>query len=209
MIDLLNNYLAQFNKISIPGLGTIYLERIPAQSDFINKQLLPPSYRYRFDKYFDAPDKEFFAFFAASREIPDYEAIRQYNEWAQQFRESITTRHAVEWKEVGKLYRDLSGEVVFESYGSVESYYTAVPAVRVIRKNVEHTMIVGDREVSTKEMTELLGEAPVDTYVEKESWLVYALIITAIACVVIFFHFYKNGITPASFGNQQKIDVPR
>ena len=210
MIDLLNNYLAQFNKLSIPGLGTIYLERIPAQSDFINKQLLPPSYRYRFDKYFDVPDKEFFSFFAASKEIPDYEAIRQYNEWAQHFRDSITPYQAVEWKEVGKLYRDVSGEVVFESYNAVKSYLTQIPAVRVIRTNVEHTVLVGDREVSTKEMSELLGEPPpIETHVEKESWLVYALIIAAIACVVIFFHFYKNGLTPGSFGNQQKIDVPR
>lgn len=209
MIDVLNNYLAQFNKISIPGLGTIYLERIPAQSDFINKQLIPPSYRYRFDKYFDIPDKEFFSFFAASKEIPDYEAIRQYNEWAQQFRDSITTNQAVEWKEVGKLYRDPSGEVVFESYGAVQSYLSPVQALRVIRSNAEHTMIVGDREMSTKEMTELLGEPPVVKHVEKESWLVYALILAAIACVVIFFHFYKHGLTPASFGNQQKIEVPR
>jgi len=208
MIGVLNNYLAQFNRISIPGLGTIYLERIPAQSDFINKQILPPSLHYRFDKYFDLPDKEFFSFLAAQREIPDYEAIKQFNEWAQHFRDSIKNDQQVEWKEVGKLRRDGSGEIVFEAFSAVKSYLAPVPAMRIIRANAEHTMIVGDREVSNKQMTELLGEAP-EIHVEKESWLVYAMVIAAIACVVIFFHFYRNGISPSSFGNQQKIEFSK
>ena len=207
MIDILNSYLVQYNKLSIPGLGTIYLEKIPAQSDFINKQLLPPSFHYRFDKYFDSPDKDFFNFLAAEKEVPDYEAIHLYNEWAQQLRNNITTGQEVEWKHVGILSRDKNGDVVFESAGEVKSFFLPVPANRVIRTDAEHTMIVGDREVSNREMTELLGEEPEPTYVEKESWWIYALIIAALACVVIFFHFYKNGMNPAAFGNQEKVDV--
>ena len=206
MIDILNSYLVQYNKLSIPGLGTIYLEKIPAQSDFINKQLLPPSYHYRFDKYFDSPDKEFFTFLAAEKEVPDYEAIHLYNEWSHQLRNNITTGQEVEWKHVGRLTRDKNGDVVFESEREVKSFFTPVPATRVIRTDAEHTMIVGDREVSNREMTELLGEET-ETYVEKESWWIYALILAALACIVIFFHFYKNGMNPAAFGNQEKVDV--
>ena len=206
MINVLNSYLVQFNKLSIPGLGTIHLERIPAQSDFINKQILPPAYHYRFDKYFDSPDKEFFTFLAAQKEVPDYEAINLYNEWALALRNSLTSNQVVEWKEVGTLTRNKNGEVLFESVGAVKAWLPPVAAVRVIRNNAEHTMIVGDREVSNREMTELLGE---ETYVEKESWWIYALIMAALALIVIFFHFYKNGMNPGSFGNQQKIHLKR
>ncbi|HUR10819.1 MAG TPA: hypothetical protein VM012_05595 [Flavitalea sp.] len=207
MIDVLNSYLVQYNKISIPGLGTIQLERIPAQSDFINKQILPPAYKYRFDKYFDVPDKEFFTYLAVQKQIPDYEAINVYNEWAQHLRNTITPTRQVVWNHVGTLRRDLNGEVIFESAGPVDANYEPVNAIRVIHSNAEHTMIVGDREISTREMSELLGEeAPVE--VEKESWWLYALIIIALSLIVIFFHFYKNGLTPGSFGNQQKIHLP-
>lgn len=207
MIDVLNNYLVQYNKLSIPGLGTIFLERIPAQADFINKQLLPPSFHYRFDKYFDVPDKEFFSYLAAQKEIPDYEAMNVYNEWAQQLKSSITATHELEWQEVGRLHRDMNGEVLFESNGAVKLYMEPVTANRVIHSNAQHTMLVGDREVSTKQMTELLGEEEV--FVEKESWWIYALIIAALAFIVLFFHFYRNGVNPRAFGNQQHINISK
>ncbi|WP_315816313.1 hypothetical protein [Paraflavitalea speifideaquila] len=69
MTEALTSYLIQHKSISIPGLGTVYIERIPAQTDFINKQILPPSYHFRFDKYFDAPDKEFLRTWLSKRTL--------------------------------------------------------------------------------------------------------------------------------------------
>ncbi|HLZ88634.1 MAG TPA: hypothetical protein VKQ52_15370, partial [Puia sp.] len=65
MFAVLNAYLFQHRSISIPGLGTIYLETLPAAVDVADRTMQPPAYHFRFDKYFDAPDKEFFAFVAA------------------------------------------------------------------------------------------------------------------------------------------------
>ena len=39
MVEALYSYLLQHKSLSIPGLGTIFIERVPAQSDFVNKQL--------------------------------------------------------------------------------------------------------------------------------------------------------------------------
>jgi hypothetical protein len=201
MIQLVNNYLLQHKSVSIPGLGTIYVERIPAQSDFINRQLLPPAYHYRFDKYFDAPEKEFFAFLAARKNIPEYEAIKMYNEWALGIRNNISTDHATVLEGVGELKRDDSGDIVFEAVGSLKTYDVAVPAERVIRTNARHAMIVGDKETTTMEMTGYLQEVRK----KKASWWIYALIIAAIALVAIFFHYFING-QEAPFGNHQTIE---
>ena len=149
MVDALNSYLVQHKSLSIPGLGTIYVERIPAQSDFVNKQIIPASYHYRFDRYFDAPDKDFFTYLAAQKEIADYEAIRWYNEWAYELRNKIRTQQEVKWENVGTLRTDVSGEVVFEAQQNLVSFLAPVPAERVIRSNAQHTMLVGDREVTT------------------------------------------------------------
>src|SRR5690606_16028798 len=89
MVNLICSYLLQHKSISIPGLGTIYVERIPAQSDFVNRQLLPPAYHYRFDRYFDVPARDFFIFLGARKNIKDYEAIKLYNEWAQTLRNEL------------------------------------------------------------------------------------------------------------------------
>jgi len=207
MVAALHSYLVQHKSLSIPGLGTIYVERIPAQSDFVNKQIIAPSYHYRFDRYFDAPDKDFFTYLAAQKEIADYEAIRWYNEWAYELRNKIRTQQEVNWENVGILKTDGSGEIIFEAKPNLVSYLQPVPAIRVIRNNAQHTMLVGDKEVTNTAMTDYLKEETV--YVEKESWWIYALILTTIAVVFIFFHFLRNGAHSKSLNNQQTIHVPK
>jgi len=210
MTEALTSYLLQHKSISIPGLGTVYIERIPAQTDFINKQILPPSYHFRFDKYFDAPDKEFFTYLAQQKDIADYEAIKWYNEWAYELRNRLRTDEVVEWKGVGALKKDVSGDIVFEASGAIPSSQQPSPATRVIHSNTQHTMLVGDREVTREINTEETVNAwPEEEAVEKNTWWIYALIIAAIALSAIFFHFYNNGFSPANTGNQQHIDVSR
>jgi len=202
MIQLVNNYLLQHKSVSIPGLGTIYVERVPAQSDFINRQLLPPAYHFRFDKYFDDPEKEFFTFLATSKNIPEYEAIKLYNEWALNIRNGIDTEHNTLLEGIGALKRNASGDIVFEPFSALKTYDVAVPAERIIRTNARHAMIVGDMETTTMEMTDYLQEV----HKEKASWWIYALIIVAVALVAIFFHYFING-SDAPFGNHQTIET--
>lgn len=210
MTEALTSYLLQHKSISIPGLGTVYIERIPAQTDFINKQILPPSYHFRFDKYFDAPDKEFFTYLAQQKDIADYEAIKWYNEWAYELRNRLRTDEVVEWKGVGMLKKDMSGDIVFEAAGAIPSPQQPAPAVRVIHSNTQHTMLVGDREVTREIAAEEPGmELPEEAPAEKSLWWIYALIIAAIALSAIFFHFYKHGFTTSSTGNQQQINITR
>lgn len=202
MIQLIRTYLLQNKSISIPGLGTIYVERIPVQSDFVNRQLLPPSYHLRFDKYFDAPGKEFFTYIAARKKIEDYEAIRMYNEWALNLRASIGNNQIAALEGMGTLKRDFSGEVLFEAEGPLSTVSVAVPAERILRSNSKHNMVVGDREYTNIEMNDYLNEV----HREKISWWIYALIVAAISLVAIFLHFYKTG-NANPFGNQQTIPV--
>ena len=198
MIEILNGYLIQHKSISIPGLGTIYVERLPAMNDFTNRQIHPPSYKFRFDKYFDAPDKDFFTFLATNKNIPEYEAIKQYNEFAYELRNRIRHQEKFTWPEVGVLSQEVSGEIHFES-SELNANLEPVTANRVIRQDVQHAILVGDQELTTQDMTERLSE---DTYVEKESWWIYALILFAIALCILFFHFFRSGSGLESIGGQ-------
>lgn len=198
MIGILTGYLIQHKSISIPGLGTIYLERLPAMNDFSNREIHPPAYRYRFDKYFDAPDKDFFSFLATHKDIPEYEAIKQYNEFAYELRNRIRQNEKFYWPDVGTLSKELSGEIYFES-ATPPSCLQPVPAHRVIRQDTPHAILVGDQQMTTQDMSELLNNG---TYVEKESWWVYALIIFAFALIILFFHFFRRGWSLEAIGSQ-------
>jgi hypothetical protein len=203
MERLIRTYLLQKSSVSIPGLGTIYVERSPAHSDFINRQVLPPSYHFRFDKYFDAPGKDFFTFLAARKNIEDYEAIKLYNEWAHSLRNDLSTDQSSSLEGIGVLKRGESGDVIFEAEPLPDLLNIPVPAERIIRTNAKHTMLVGDKEVSNVEMTEYLHD---EVHKEKTSWWIYALIIAAVALTAIMFHlFRKPNVSP--FGNHQTIQT--
>jgi hypothetical protein len=204
MYEVLNRYLFQYKSISVPGLGSLVAETIPAVSDFANKQLLPVQFKFRFDKYFDVPDKSFFTYLSHKRGIPDFEAIRWYNEFAAGLCNKIKSEEEAVWQGIGVFKKDFGGEVVFEPYPSPYELYPVVKAERIIHADARHSILVGDKEKTNYEMTELLSDA---IYVEKESWWIYALILAAIGLIVLFFHLYSHNTKWGVTGNQQKINI--
>jgi hypothetical protein len=223
MNNVLVSYLLQHKSISIPGLGSMYIERIPAQTDFVNRRILPPDYHFRFDKYFDAPDKDFFTYLAKQQNIADYEAIKWYNEWAYELRSKLREGQPVEWDGIGTLKKDISGEIIFESAGRIPSLQEPTPANRVIHSHSQHTMLVGDQEVTRKipnidAPTEVSDnnvisgeELSYPPYPEeppkKKGWWIFALIVAAIALTVIAVRVHKSGFVTSASGNQQPINA--
>jgi len=205
MFEVLNSYLFQHKSISIPGMGTIYMESLPASIDVSTKNMLPPLYYFRFDKYFDAPDKEFFSFLASEKKIHDFEALRLYNEFSFDLREKITHDQEVTWEGVGVLKKDLEGNIAFDSSLGNPFFLRPVPANQVIRRDAEHTMIVGDRERTNIEMNEWLQNE--SSVAKRISWWVYALVIACLTLGVLIYHFAYHGLADSSFGNQQKLEL--
>jgi hypothetical protein len=199
MFAVLNTYLFQHRSISIPGLGTIYLETFPAEADVADRTILPPVYRFRFDKYFDAPDAAFFSYLAHQRNVVDYEAIKWYNEFSFELRNRIRTEEQVSWDGVGILKKDGAGNVLFESVKAPALFLQPTPALRVNRHDAQHTLLVGDRERTSGEMNEWLQEE--ETGRKRLSWWVIALILAIAGLAVLGWHFYSHGW---STGNQLK-----
>ena len=199
MWQVLNAYLFQHRSISIPGLGTIYLETMPANVDVAERTMQPPAYQFRFDKYFDAPDKEFFAFVAAQRNILDYEAIKWYNEFSFELRNRIRAEEQVSWDGVGILKKDGSGGVAFEAAAAPMAFLQPVPAMRVSRQDAQHSLVVGDRERTSGEMNEWLQDH--SRRRRRLSWWVIAIVLAVAALGVLGWYFYAHGF---STGSQNK-----
>jgi len=199
MFAVLNAYLFQHRSISIPGLGTIYLETLPAEADVADRTMLPPVYRFRFDKYFDAPDKEFFGYLASQQNMLDFEAIKWYNEFSFELRNRIRAEDQVSWDGVGILKKDGSGNILFESVKAPAFFLQPTPAMRVQREDAQHTLVVGDRERTSGEMNEWLQEE--NNGRRRIAWWVIAVVLAVAGLAVLGWHFYTNGW---STGNQIK-----
>ena len=202
MIDILNSYLVQHKSISIPGLGTLYLEKSAAAFAANSRQLLPPSFSYRFDKFHDTPHKAFFLFLAGQKSIPEYEAINMYNEFAAAFRNDIRQNEEAAWKHAGVFRTDNQGEIIFEPFSKPFTSFAPVDATPILH-TVEPEpadMPEEDHPASTPGFTDL----PVQRNNLKRWWMV-ALALLIVGAAVLGVHFYHKGTGRPAFFNQQSV----
>jgi hypothetical protein len=207
MFSLLNSYLFQHKSISIPGLGTIYLENLPASIDTSTQNMLPPAYYFRFDRYSDSPDRQFFSFLASQQQIADYEALRQYNDFSHQVRERINQNEAVSWEGIGILKKDSDGNIAFESAITNPSFMQPVPARKVIHPDSQHVILVGDTERTSTEMNAWLNQEQM--LVRRRPWWLYALIIGILSILGLVFYFSSHGWNMDSTGNQKSLQTEK
>jgi hypothetical protein len=208
--EILNKYLAQHKSISIPGLGALVAENVPAIADFVNKQIHPVQRKWRFDKYFDAPDRDFYNYLAHQQNIPDFEAIRWYNEFAYDLRNRIRTDGSATWKGIGNFKREPNGEISFEQLRPAYELYPAIAAERVVRSSVNHQILVGDKEKTAQEMTEYFNdekETSVTTAEFRLNWKKFALLLAALALLILVFHLSRNGFRWGNLGNRKSVSA--
>ena len=204
MYKELNNYLFQHKSISLPGLGTIFLEKQPSKMDIDQERILPPVYRFRFDKYFDAPDKDFFSHLAAEKNMKDYEAIKWYNEFAFDLRNKIRVESKAEWEGVGVLKKDEEGNIVLEPLGANPGFIEPVQLNFVAPHKEEEVFQVQDTAYTSPEL--VYADRAV---LEKNNWWLFALIAAALALAILLFHFTSNGWQLPSTGNQQNLELSK
>jgi len=207
MFSLLNSYLFQHKSISIPGLGTIYLETLPASIDTSTQNMLPPAYYFRFDKYSDSPERQFFTFLATQQDVADYEALRIYNDFSYQLREKINQNEAVRWEGVGVLKKDAGGNITLESAINNPAFLQAVPARKVIHPDTHHVLLVGDTERTSTEMNAWLNQEQL--LVRKRPWWLFALIVGIVSILALIFYFSSHGWNMDSTGNQKSLQTEK
>jgi hypothetical protein len=206
MNDILNAYLLQHKSIKIPEVGSIYIQSKAAITDFVNKQLFPASFSYRFDKYADVPDNGFYQYIAAKKGITEEEATEWYRNYSANIRSRIKSDGYYELEGIGVFKNDSTGELIFEEQHKLLAVLPPVPAKRVIRKDSKHAILVGDKEKTNVQMSELLHEAVEEPPARKSRWWIYAIILFVIALLLLLFHFYNTGFRWGAAGNQQQIN---
>jgi len=191
----------------VPGLGTIYLEKVSAESDADGKNILPPAYHFRFDKYFDAPDKDFFLHLASEKKIADYEAIKWYNEFSYDLRNKIRHEEKAEWEGIGILKKDDEGNIVFESTTGTPWFLQPVSVEYISQKGQGNSLAATDNGPQIPNSETLVYP---EEFAEKRiKWWVYPLTAAAIAIIVLIFYFSSNGWKIESTGNQQNLQLAK
>lgn len=175
--------LFQQNSCTLPGIGTLSIINESAQTDFINSRILSPVQKIIFESI-----------------VTDSEMHNQFSSISESIKSDLVKGEKVEVAGVGNFFIDEKNKIVFTPVKIDENFFQPVTAERVIRENVTHNMLVGDKETTSTVMTDFFTEKPAIT----DRWWIWAAAIFVISVSFLSFHFYKNGMT---FSSQNKIEL--
>lgn len=206
---LLHDFFIQNGSLSLPGVGTFRLMRISAQVDFANRKMLPPSYTVRFDNRNDAPSRELFDYIAMRTGTDDLEAVRMVNHFAFDMKDRLQHGDQVEWKGFGTILPDRGSGFDFEPNRMTFDFTSEVEAQRVVHRDVEHTIVVGDEEKTNVEMLEILSEEGGKPGLLSRFWFRALLIaLAAVALIATRFLLTPTNAMPDRTDTVQPADPP-
>ena len=140
MYQELYEYLILNKQLNVPGFGTFLLERKPAGTDVVHRQISPPVYTISLLQNQGSPTKKFFYWLAERLKIHYHEAIVRFNGFTYELKNQVLTGQTITWDHVGTLSRTISGEIRFDSSLTGYNFDPPVSAARIIREKAIHTV---------------------------------------------------------------------
>lgn len=203
MHSLITSYLLQTDKCALPNIGFFKINYKSAETDIVNKQMLPPVEEVVFNEQAAFSSPGLINYIAVKRNIPPGEAENLLNNFCKEWEEKIKAGEALCFESFGCLQKNEAGMISFtRAEGPV--YCKPVNAERVLHDNTEHAVLVGDRETTSTAMNEYYKE---NILVAKRGWIVRAAILSAIALAILVYCLYNNKIGVSRTGNRNHFSV--
>ena len=188
MFNAVKKFLALHHHVALPDIGNFVVETTPAQIDFTNRTVHSAQKKIVFTNKKMPAEKKFYDFLACELHINEVEAIRAFTDFTSRLHDELDNNQPVYFKGIGTLLKQTSG-VIFKGE-TMPEYFPELVAERVIRKNVAHTVRVGENEKTSDEMQAALHKPQT---VKKEKWWIAASILGAIgvAAIIIYYLMYS------------------
>jgi CCDC81-like prokaryotic HU domain 2 len=199
MRNLITSFLLQSKQCALPHLGIFQIKMIPSKPDMANKQILPPYNEISFQENRHTDPGNLPNYIADKKNILIQEAKDELDIYCRAWKKKMNAGEKLYLDPVGWLQKNSDGHIYFEKTGN-NSYWQPVSAERVLRQNATHNVLVGDRETTSTAMNQYYNG---EVVFERSHWSTWAIILTAIASSVLFFHFSNHSIATEGVGNQQ------
>jgi hypothetical protein len=195
MQELITSFLVQNKKCSLPGIGKFNILTKPAELDVANKRMLPPTEEISFSAKAEKNSEDLIKYLSFKKNILPSEALESLLQWCTNTKEKINKGEKLIFGSLGNLQKNNSGNVIFQAE-PLPTFYKPVRAERVIHKDADHAILVGDKETTSSAMNQYLHEQEVE---KNNAWKISSIVLLVIALILLAFHFYSH---PFSLGNQ-------
>ena len=200
MQDLISSYLIQTKECSLPAIGKISLVTSSNEVDIANKKIMPAEEKVVFSAREDRHVAGIIKYISQKENINESEAGERLKAWCRQAKERIAAGEKIVLRSLGFFEKNIAGTISFKNERT-SHFFEPVKAERVIHKNEDHAVLVGDRETTSSVMNQFLNEEEV---VNDSRWKIAAIVLLAIAVIVLFIHFYLHSFSFFSTGNESQ-----
>ncbi|MGN6532986.1 MAG: hypothetical protein ACTHK0_14690 [Ginsengibacter sp.] len=133
------------------------------------------------------------------------QALKEIKNWCSESKLKLKNGEDILLLPLGVLKKATSGSIFFHTEFK-DIFFAPAKAERMIHKDSDHAMIVGDKETTSSVMNQFYNEE--ETEVKSNTWKIFAIILLVIALVMLFIYFYGYPVTVSSFGSHIKIIAP-
>ncbi len=172
--------LFQNKTCRLPGIGTLEIVVKSADTYFGHHEILAP-----------IPSIVFEPSTASENVFNEFTALSEL------LKRDLQQKGIVTLKGIGDFILNADDSIGFLPVQINEAFLQPVVADRVLRQDVEHTILVGDREVTNTVMADYYEEEA--QRISKNKWWIIALILAAIGIAAIVIYISIFGLN--SFGN--------
>jgi nucleoid DNA-binding protein len=200
MLELLRRYLYLYKSISLNGFGTIMLDEIPARIDYPNKLLHPTQYKLQFQSTSNADDR-FSIWVSEQLNVSKEESAKQTANFISDLKHCLNNQKVVDWQGIGSFKNDENQVLRFTPSINIETG-DPVAAEKIIRRNAEHFIRVGEQEKTNTQMQELLFGTKKKV---RFHWWHSAVILLVLGIVAILYFAYLFPMSWKMQGNKMEL----
>lgn len=186
--------MLRYKRVCIPNVGTFEIIMHSPQLDVADKRIAPPAYTAQYKK--DDEVSEHQVHFLKGGKTGNENFVHELSSFGERMKSHIQNS-PFHWKGFGTL-RFSSNGLLFEPDEIRPEGLQPVPAEKVLRENVQHNMLVGDQEMTSKQVTDVLNKVEY-----KRPWFIitgWVLFILAIIIVIVL--LYMKNFQTTSTGLQ-------
>jgi hypothetical protein len=188
-------YLLLYKRLCIPHVGTFEVVQQAPEYTVVDKLILPPQFSVRYHQQEQLSEHQL-EYLAASVNSSKESAWDQLVHLGHRIR-NRAEKKSFYWNGIGAL--TVNGNTVnFENNFAPVEGLSSVDAHKVLRENVEHSRLVGDKQTSSavqgRSVKKSWWTLPV-----KWAWIILAIAVVAILIILILYRF-----TPLATGLKLK-----
>lgn len=205
MHSLITSYLLQYNECILPGIGILKIIHTPASTDTYSNRILPPYEGIIFKHEEQSQSPGLINYIADKEHIEIKDAEQGLYNFCKEWKEKINAGEKLELETVGSIQKNADGNISFERSSNFNFLQPVALSNNYIdiEKPVVTNKVLGFPEAKELEEKDLKE----DIIIERSYWGFWALILLAIGCAMIFYHFMDHELSGSAIGNQYRITI--